>query len=178
MAVSDGFFCRMYFLYGWQRAKNTVCFFCPKKLLFPAPVEFGCIWSRSKCSLTPIYKNTKTKREQPLPGHVYGEIWPHSLQFWLWHFFGSRLEPSCDHSFGAGLDLTCSPFRGLNSDDFPFFTSSLGPLEPELDLFKDLKENGDIWEISLTVRWLRLLMPRLYLEWDFPNVANFFYKYL
>ena len=120
---------------------------------------------------------TKTKRK-PLPSYVYGEIWPHSLQFWLWHFFGSRLGPSGDHSFGAGLDLTCSPFRGLNSDDFPFFTSSLGPLEPELDLFKDLKENGDIWEISLTVRWLRLLMPRLYLEWDFPNVANFFYKYL
>ena len=25
----------------------------------------------------------KTKREPPLPGQVYCEIWPHSLQFWL-----------------------------------------------------------------------------------------------
>ena len=34
--------------------------------------------------------------------------------------FGSRLEPSCDHTFEAGLDLTSSPFRGLNFDeDFP-----------------------------------------------------------
>ena len=157
------------------KGQKYCLFFLPQKASFSSPCR---VWLH----LVPIqmqpHKNTKTKREQPLPGHVYGEIWPHSLQFWLWHFFGSRLEPSCDHSFGAGLDLTCSPFRGLNSDDFPFFTSSLGPLEPELDLFKDLKENGDIWEISLTVRWLRLLMPRLYLEWDFPNVANFFYKYL
>ena len=28
----------------------------------------------------------KTKREQPLPGQVYGEIWPHSLHFWLHNF--------------------------------------------------------------------------------------------
>ena len=28
----------------------------------------------------------KTKREQPLPGQVYGEVWPHSLQFWLHNF--------------------------------------------------------------------------------------------
>ena len=26
---------------------------------------------------------TKTKREQPLPGHIHGKIWPHSLQFAL-----------------------------------------------------------------------------------------------
>ena len=34
---------------------------------------------------------------------------------------------------------------------FLFFTSSLGPLEPELALFKDLEEIGDIWKISLNV---------------------------
>ena len=31
---------------------------------------------------------------------------------------------------------------------FLFFTSSLGPLEPELAPFKDLEEIGEIWEIS------------------------------
>ena len=35
--------------------------------------------------------------------------------------FGLRLEPSCYRTFGAGLDLTCPSFRGLNSDHFPFF---------------------------------------------------------
>ena len=34
---------------------------------------------------------------------------------------------------------------------FLFFTSSLGPLEPELGPFKDWQEIGDIWEISLKV---------------------------
>ena len=27
---------------------------------------------------------TKTKREWPIPGHIHGEFWPHSLQFALW----------------------------------------------------------------------------------------------
>ena len=31
---------------------------------------------------------------------------------------------------------------------FLFFTSSLGPLEPELAPFKDLEEIGNIWEIG------------------------------
>ena len=26
----------------------------------------------------------KTKREQPLPGHIHCEIWPRSLRLWLW----------------------------------------------------------------------------------------------
>ena len=33
---------------------------------------------------------TKTKREWPIPGHIHGEFWPHSLQFALWflvHFW-------------------------------------------------------------------------------------------
>ena len=34
---------------------------------------------------------------------------------------------------------------------FLFFTSSLDPLKPELALFKDLEEIGDIWEISFKV---------------------------
>ena len=34
--------------------------------------------------------------------------------------FGQRLD-SGDHTFRDGLDLTCPSFRGLNSDDFPFF---------------------------------------------------------
>ena len=42
---------------------------------------------------------------------------------------------------------------------FFYFTSSLGPLEPELALFKDLKEIGSIWEISLTVGAVQL-QPR------------------
>ena len=32
---------------------------------------------------------TKTKREQPLLGHIHGKIWPHSLQFALW-FLGPK----------------------------------------------------------------------------------------
>ena len=71
-----------------------------------------------------------------------------NLRYEILTIFGWRLEPSCDHTLGAGLDLTCSSFRGLNSDDFPFFISSLGPLEAELAPFKDLHENGDISEIS------------------------------
>ena len=35
--------------------------------------------------------------------------------------------------------------------NFLFFTSSLGTVEPELALFKDLEEIGDIWKISLNV---------------------------
>ena len=50
----------------------------------------------------------------------------------------------CDHTFKVGLDLTCSSSRGLNFEDFPFFTSSIGLLEAELAQFKDLKEIGDI----------------------------------
>ena len=29
---------------------------------------------------------TKTKQDQALPRHFYGEIWPRSTQFWLWIF--------------------------------------------------------------------------------------------
>ena len=41
----------------------------------------------------------------------------------LTHFsnFDVILTPSCDQTFMVGLDLTCSSFRGLNFDDFPFF---------------------------------------------------------
>ena len=35
-------------------------------------------------------------------------------------------------------------FRGLNSDDFPFFGTSLALLEAKLVPFKDWKEIGDI----------------------------------
>ena len=47
---------------------------------------------------------------------------------------------------------------------FLFFTSSLGPLEPELAPFKDLHEIYDILEISLKV---------VLASTDFSNVANF-----
>ena len=64
---------------------------------------------------------------------------------------------------------------------FLFFTSSLGPLEPELAPFKDLEEIGDIWKISLNVA-LVLTDFSLISSWfptdfwfttDFSNVANF-----
>ena len=45
------------------------------------------------------------------------------------------LTPSCDQTFRDGLDLTCSLFWGLNSDDFPFFEPSLALLETDLCLF-------------------------------------------
>ena len=51
----------------------------------------------------------KTKREQPLPGQVYGEIWPHSLQFWLHNFsnfwvkIGALVRPHL--SSWTGFDL-------------------------------------------------------------------------
>ena len=85
------------------------------------------------------------------------------------------LEPLWDHTFGAGLNLTCPSFWGLNSDDFPFFTSSLSPLESELAPFEKLQEIGNIWEIALKVA----LAPNdfsLIFHWfpsDFSNVANF-----
>ena len=65
---------------------------------------------------------------------------------------------------------------------FLFFTSSLGPLEPELALFKDLEEIGDIWKISLKVALAPTDFSLIY-HWfstdfwfptDFSNVANFF----
>ena len=51
----------------------------------------------------------KTKREQPLPGQVYCEIWPHSLQFWLHNFsnfwvkIGALVRPHL--SSWTGFDL-------------------------------------------------------------------------
>ena len=63
-----------------------------------------------------------------------------------------------------------------------FFTSSLGPLEPELAQFKDLEEIGDIWEMSGKSEISRKSMRneweisgnQRHFEWDFQNVANFF----
>ena len=57
----------------------------------------------------------------------------------------------CDHTFGAGLNLACPPFWGLNSDDFPFFTSSLSSLEPELAPLEKSQEICIISEIALKV---------------------------
>ena len=65
---------------------------------------------------------------------------------------------------------------------FLFFTSSLGPLEPELAPFKDLEEIGDIWKISLKVAQAPTDFS-LISHWfptdfwyptDFLNIANFF----
>ena len=52
----------------------------------------------------------------------------------LTHFsnFTPTLTLSRSQTFTAGLDLTCSLFFWLNSDDFPFFTSPLAPLEAEI----------------------------------------------
>ena len=79
------------------------------------------------------------KRYQLFPGPTAS-----NFGFEILKFLGSRLEPS-------KLDWTCSSFLWLNSDDFLFFSSSLGPLEPELASFKDWQEIGNIWEISLKV---------------------------
>ena len=121
---------------------------------------------------------SKTKRVWLFASHVHGEFFLCALQLALWNFlpfFGWRLEPLCDHTFGAGLNLTCPSFWGLNSDDFPFFTSSPGPPEPELAPFEKLQEIGNIWEISrksVKYQWEIIGSQRL-LESYFSNVANF-----
>ena len=53
--------------------------------------------------------------EKFLESHLTPVFWPH------WAIFEVRIKPSCDYTFKAGPDLTCSSFRGLNSDNFPFF---------------------------------------------------------
>ena len=121
---------------------------------------------------------SKTKRVWPFAGHVHCEFFLCALHLALWNFlpfFRWGLGLLCDHTFGAGLNLACPSFWGLNSDDFPFFTFSLGPQEPELAPFEKLQEIGNIWEIALKVA----LAPNdfsLIFHWfptDFSNVANF-----
>ena len=93
----------------------------------------------------------KTKREQALLGHIHGKFWPHSLQFGLW-FFTLFLVKFRDIVWKhlqswTGFDLPI--VLGVKFWWFFFcFTSSLGPLEPEYALFKDLEEIGKILEIS------------------------------
>ena len=53
--------------------------------------------------------------EKFLESHLTPVFWPH------WAIFEVRIKPSCDYTFTAGPDLTCPSFRGLNSDNFPFF---------------------------------------------------------
>ena len=67
---------------------------------------------------------SKTKRVWPFAGHVHCEFFLCALHLGLWNFlpfFWWGLGPLCDHTFGAGLNLACPSFWGLNSDDFPFF---------------------------------------------------------
>ena len=44
----------------------------------------------------------------------------------LSHFW-VKIRAPCDQTFIVGLDLTCSLFRGLNSDDFIFFRTLSSP---------------------------------------------------
>ena len=58
-------------------------------------------------------------------------------------FFEVRIKPSCDYTFTAGPDLICSSYWALNSDDFPFFRSSIAHLEPGLQRF-------EVWSIFVS----------------------------
>ena len=42
--------------------------------------------------------------------------------------FEVRIKPSCDHTFSAGPNLMCPSSWALNSDNFPFFRSSIAHL--------------------------------------------------
>ena len=51
--------------------------------------------------------------------------------------FEVKIKPSYDQTFISGPDLMCPSSEALNSDDFPFFGSSIAHLEPELQRFED-----------------------------------------
>ena len=55
---------------------------------------------------------------------------------------------------------------------FLFFTSSLGPLEPELATFKDFEEIGIIWKISLKVALAHWFLTYFQLISDFPLISE------
>ena len=52
------------------------------------------------------------------------------------HFQMHTLKPPCDHNFTSRPDLVWSSSSASNSDDFPFFGSSIAHLEPELQQFE------------------------------------------
>ena len=52
------------------------------------------------------------------------------------HFQMNTLKPSCDHNFTSRPDLVWSSSSASNSDDFPFFGSSIANIEPELHRFE------------------------------------------
>ena len=112
----------------------------PKLKVISYLVKSGTV-SINSCVFTPSYKKTILGSKQPVSGIKFfcrfslrlsennrsrimfiAKFGPTASDFGyeILTIFGLRLEPSCDHTFGAGLDLTCPSFRGLNSDDFPF----------------------------------------------------------
>ena len=52
-------------------------------------------------------------------------------------FFEASIEPLCDYTLIAGLDMMCPSSWQLNFDYFPFFSSSFAYLEPKLERFED-----------------------------------------
>ena len=51
--------------------------------------------------------------------------------------FGFRKKPSCDLTDTAGLKWMCPSLLELNSDNFPFLGSLVGPKMTELDRFEN-----------------------------------------
>ena len=79
--------------------------------------------------------------EKFLESHLTPVFWPH------WAIFEVRIKPLCDYTFRAGPDLMWSSSWASNSDDFPFFGSSIAHLELKLHPF----ENWSLFvEISAT----------------------------
>ena len=51
----------------------------------------------------------------------------------------------------AGIFFAEEAYQYIHQSSFPFLTSLIALLEPDLAPFKDWEEIGDIWEISLNV---------------------------
>ena len=60
--------------------KNALseCYWTNSTLAQSSEADTPCVWK----SIFWLFL-TKTKQDQALPSHVYGKIWPHIAQFWL-----------------------------------------------------------------------------------------------
>ena len=57
----------------------------------------------------------KTKRKQPLPGHIHCKFWPCSLRFWLW-FLVQKSSTEAPQHCALGQRIQCQCY---NCDTFP-----------------------------------------------------------
>ena len=62
-----------------------------------------------------FFRETVSKRDQAPLSHVYGEIWPHSTQFWLWFLEPFRYNKSIQWDIFIEDTWTGTDKRDLNA---------------------------------------------------------------